>query len=69
MTTHEYQGRMIIPQMGLLEIREIEKDFGGLIALHNVSFDVYEGEIVSVIGPNGAGKNNAVQLPDRVYET
>ncbi|PIE36144.1 ABC transporter ATP-binding protein [candidate division KSB3 bacterium] len=42
--------------MGLLEIRDIEKDFGGLIALHNVSFDVNEGEIVSVIGPNGAGK-------------
>ena len=42
--------------MNLLEIRDIEKDFGGLIALTNVSFDVHEGEIVSVIGPNGAGK-------------
>lgn len=42
--------------MALLEIRNIEKDFGGLIALNNVSFDVHTGEIVSVIGPNGAGK-------------
>ncbi len=42
--------------MSLLEIKDIEKDFGGLIALKNVSFDVHEGEIVSVIGPNGAGK-------------
>ena len=42
--------------MALLSIRDIEKDFGGLIALHNVSFDVHEGDIVSVIGPNGAGK-------------
>ena len=42
--------------MNLLEITGIEKDFGGLIALNNVSFTVHEGEIVSVIGPNGAGK-------------
>ena len=42
--------------MSLLKIQGIEKDFGGLIALSNVSFEVHEGEIVSVIGPNGAGK-------------
>ncbi len=47
---------MTVLKMTLLEIRAIEKDFGGLIALHNVSFDVNAGEIVSVIGPNGAGK-------------
>lgn len=42
--------------MALLEIKELSKEFGGLRAMHNVSFDVREGEIVSVIGPNGAGK-------------
>jgi len=40
----------------LLEIRNITKQFGGLAALKDVSFDVTAGEIKAMIGPNGAGK-------------
>jgi branched-chain amino acid transport system ATP-binding protein len=40
----------------ILQIRDITKRFGGLTALSEVSFDVYQGEILGVIGPNGAGK-------------
>ncbi len=40
----------------LLEVRGVTKRFAGLTANDAVSFDVAEGEIVSVIGPNGAGK-------------
>jgi branched-chain amino acid transport system ATP-binding protein len=40
----------------LLEVKNISRNFGGLAALSEVSFDVSPGEIVGVIGPNGAGK-------------
>ena len=40
----------------LLETRQLSVDFGGLHALDQLTFEVREGEIVSVIGPNGAGK-------------
>lgn len=40
----------------LLEIEALGKSFGGLRALHDISFSVAEGEIFAIIGPNGAGK-------------
>jgi branched-chain amino acid transport system ATP-binding protein len=40
----------------ILEVREITRNFGGLIAVNKVSFSVNKGEIFGVIGPNGAGK-------------
>ncbi len=40
----------------ILEIKEATKQFGGLVANENITFDVAEGEIVGVVGPNGAGK-------------
>lgn len=40
----------------LLQLQEVTKIFGGLVAVNDVSFDVMEGSIVGLIGPNGAGK-------------
>ena len=40
----------------LLEVREVSKAFGGLVANHEISLSVESGEIVGLIGPNGSGK-------------
>jgi branched-chain amino acid transport system permease protein len=46
----------------LLKIDNARKQFGGVIAVNNVSFDVQAREIVALIGPNGAGKSTTFNL-------
>lgn len=49
-------------QNTLLKVDRLTKQFGGLMAVNNVSFEVLEGEILAVIGPNGAGKSTLFNL-------
>ncbi len=48
--------------MPVLQIEGLCKSFGGLMAIHDVGFEVEEGEIVGLIGPNGSGKTTALNL-------
>ena len=52
------------PQAGelLLDVDKVRKEFGGLVAVNDVSFQIRAGEIVGLIGPNGAGKSTTFNL-------
>ena len=52
----------------VLRIENITMQFGGVVAVDNLSMEVKEGEIVALIGPNGAGKTTAFNAITGVYE-
>jgi branched-chain amino acid transport system ATP-binding protein len=51
----------------LLEVDNVTLRFGGVVALDQVTFTLYEGEILGLIGPNGAGKTTAFNAMTGVY--
>jgi branched-chain amino acid transport system ATP-binding protein len=54
--------------MALLEVTGLTKEFGGIIAVDRVSFQVEAGVIASIIGPNGAGKTTLFNMVTGVYK-
>ncbi|MBT2730175.1 ABC transporter ATP-binding protein [Bacillus sp. ISL-75] len=48
--------------MKILEVKKLQKSFGGLKVLQDISFDVKQGEILGLIGPNGAGKTSLFNI-------
>jgi len=52
----------------LLEVRNITKRFGGIVAVNNVSFHMEEGEVLGLMGPNGSGKTTMFNLLMRTYK-
>lgn len=52
----------------LLEVRNLEKSFFATRAAQDVSFDVHQGEIVSLLGENGAGKSTVIKMLAGVYK-
>jgi len=56
-----------MPPLPLLEVDNVTKRFGGIVALDGVSFTAEAGEIIGLIGPNGAGKTTAFNVITRLY--
>jgi len=52
----------------VLRVQDITMQFGGVVAVDNLSMEVFEHEIVALIGPNGAGKTTAFNAITGVYE-
>lgn len=52
----------------ILEVNNLTMRFGGLVAVDNLSFDIYENEIVGLIGPNGAGKTTVFNCITQFYK-
>src|SRR5436853_5956673 len=52
----------------ILQVKELYKHFGGLVAVDHVSLDIYPGEVVGLLGDNGAGKSTLIKMISGVYK-
>ncbi|MGI6083947.1 MAG: ABC transporter ATP-binding protein [Acetivibrionales bacterium] len=52
----------------ILELRDVCKRFGGVVAANNVTFEVPKGKVYGLIGPNGAGKSTILNVISGIYE-
>jgi len=53
----------------ILQVKDLYKRFGGLVAVDHVSLDIYPGEVVGLLGDNGAGKSTLIKMISGVYKS
>jgi ABC-type sugar transport system ATPase subunit len=67
--THASRDGMSSPdERPILRLERVGKDFGAVIALRELSLEVFAGEVVAIVGDNGAGKSTVVKLIAGVHE-
>ena len=54
--------------MALLSVEDVRVEFGGIVALADLTFTIDEGQICALIGPNGAGKTTFFNVVSRLYQ-
>lgn len=54
--------RAVLEAPAVLQVRNLSKSFNGLKAVNDISFDLHQGEVISIIGPNGSGKSTTINL-------
>src|SRR5256886_10281088 len=52
----------------ILQVKDLYKRFGGLIAVDHVSLDIYPGEVIGILGDNGAGKSTLIKMISGAYK-
>ena len=58
---------MNVDNTKMMDIKNIVLRFGGVVAIQNISFDIFKGEIRAIIGPNGAGKSSMLNVINGFY--
>ena len=51
-----------MPPQAVINVEKISKSYGSFRAVHNLTFEVYGGEIFAMLGPNGAGKSTTIRM-------
>ncbi|WP_127579669.1 ABC transporter ATP-binding protein [Paenibacillus koleovorans] len=54
--------------MSILEVKDLRKTFGSIVAVDRISFEVMQGEVFTIIGPNGAGKTTTLEMIEGLQE-
>src|SRR6266536_3473519 len=52
----------------ILQVKNLYKRFGGLVAVDHVSLDIHPGEVVGLLGDNGAGKSTLIKMISGAYK-